>query len=60
MFADRENEPAIDNFDLCTKNGLADLFTEEKFGRGITAVTDKEICKRNEAKIPLNSKKSTS
>ena len=60
MFEDKENEPAIGNFNLCTENGLADLFPEEQSGRGITAVTDKEICRINGAKTPLNSKKSTS
>ena len=31
MFADKDNEPAIiDNFNLCTENGLADLIPELK------------------------------
>ena len=36
LFVGKENEPAIDNFNLCAKNGLAGLFTEEKSRRGIT------------------------
>ena len=50
MFADKENKPAIGNFNLCTENGLANLFTEEKSGRAITPVTDKEIHRGNEAR----------
>ena len=37
LFEDKENEPAINNFILCTENGLAGLFTEEKSRRDITA-----------------------
>ena len=44
---DKENEPAItDSFNLCTENGLDNarpVSITEKSGRGITAVTDKEI-----------------
>ena len=43
LFADKENEPAINNFNLCAEDGLAGLFTEAKSGRSITAVKDKEI-----------------
>ena len=46
--ADKENEPAVDSFNLCSENGLVGLFTNKKSGRGITAVTDKEIHWRNE------------
>lgn len=38
---------------------VAELFEEKKTGRGITAVTDKEIKTRNYARIPENTKKST-
>ena len=57
MLADKENEPAIDNFNICTENGLAGPFTEEKSGRGITAVTDKEIRRRNEERISQTTNK---
>ena len=53
---DKENKPPIENFNLCTEDGLAGLFTEEKLGRGFTAATDKEIRRRNEhqvAKVPM-------
>ena len=57
LFADADNEKAADNFNLRTE----DLFTDkEDSGRGIIAVSDKEIQARNEARIPQNTKRATS
>jgi len=53
LFAGANNEKAVDNYNLRTEDILRDLFThKEDSGRGITAVTDKEIQTRNEARIP--------
>ena len=52
-----ENEPANDNFNLCTEDLLADVFPQEKSGRRIIAVTDNEIQQRNEARILENTKR---
>ena len=61
LFACADNEKAVDNFILRIEDLLNDLFTdEEDAGRGITTVSDKEIQKRNEARIPQNTKSSTS
>ena len=54
------NKKAVDNFNFRTEDVLTDLFTDkEDSGRGITTVTDKEIQVRNEARIPQNTKRST-
>ena len=55
-FADKENEPAVDNFNFRAGDRLTDLCTGEKCERAITTVTDSEIQRRNEARIPQNTK----
>ena len=53
LFAGANNEKAVDNYNLRTEDILTDLFThKEDSGKGVTAVTDKEIQARNEARIP--------
>ena len=61
LFAAADNEKAVDNFNLRTEDLLADVFTDkEDFGRGIITVSDKEIQARNGARIPQNTKRTTS
>ena len=48
LFADADNEKAVDNFNLRTENLFTDVFTDkEDFGRGIITVSDKEIQARS-------------
>ena len=61
LFADADNEKAVDNFNLRTEDLFTDVFTDkEDSGRGIITVSDKEIQARNEARIPQNTKRATS
>ena len=61
LFADADNEKAVDNFNLHTEDLFTDVFTDkEDSGRGIITVSDKEIQARNEARIPQNTKRATS
>ena len=49
LFADANNEKAVNNFNLRTEDLLTDLFTDkEDSGRGITTVSDKEIQAKQE------------
>ena len=61
QFAGAENEQAVDNFNFRTEDLSTDLhvYIKEDSGRGITTVTHKEIQSRNEARIPQNTKRST-
>ena len=58
LFAGANNKKALDNFNLRTEDLLTDLFTDkEDSDRGITTVNYKEIQRRNDARIPQNTKK---
>ena len=55
-----DNEQAVDNFSFRTEDLLTDLSTDkEDSGRGSTIITDKETQSRNEARVPQNTKRST-
>jgi len=61
LFADADNEKAVDNFNLRTEDLFTDVLTDkEDSGGGIITVSDKEIQSRNEARIPQNTKRATS
>ena len=61
LLAGADNEKAVNNFNLRTKDLLTDVFTDkEDSGRGIITVSDKEIQARNGARIPQNTKRATS
>ena len=61
LFADADNEKAVDNFNLRTEDLFTDVLTDKgDSGRGIITVSDKEIQARNEARIPQNTKRATS
>ena len=48
LFADADNEKAVDNFILRTEDLFTDVFTDkEDSGRGIITVSDKEIQARS-------------
>ena len=48
LFADADNEKAVDNFNLRTEDLFTDVFTDkEDSGRGIITVSDKEIQARS-------------
>ena len=48
LFADADNEKAVDNFNLRTEDLSTDVFTDkEDSGRGIITVSDKEIQARS-------------
>ena len=48
LFADADNEKAVDNFNLRTEDLFTDVFKdEEDSGRGIITVSDKEIQARS-------------
>ena len=48
LFADADNEKAVDNFNLRTEDLFTDVFTdEEDSGWGIITVSDKEIQARS-------------
>ena len=59
-FAGADNEQAVDNFNFRTEDLLTDLFTDkENSGRGSSTIIEKETQSRNEARIPQNTKRST-
>ena len=48
LFADADNEKAVDNFNLRTEDLFTDVFTDkEDSGRGIITVSDREIQARS-------------
>ena len=48
LFADADNEKAVDNFNLRTEDLFSDVFTDEQdSGPGIITVSDKEIQARS-------------
>ena len=60
MYEFKENDLVAGNFDFRAEDVVAECFEETKTGRGITAVSDKALKTRNNARIPENTKKSTS
>ena len=61
-FVGAHNERTVENFNFRTKDPSTDLHVytdKEDSGRGITIVTETEIQSRNEARIPQNTKRST-
>ena len=60
LFAGADNDQTVDSCNFRTEVLLPDLATDkEDSQRGITTVTDTEIQARNEARIPQNTKRST-
>ena len=56
MYEFKENDLVAGNFDFRAEDVVAECFE----GRRITAVSDKALKTRNNARIPENTKKSTS
>ena len=60
MYEFKENDLVAGSFYFRAEDIVAECFKETKPGRGIPAVSDKVLKTRNNARIPENTKKSTS